>query len=111
MPARSEDQWTTPTPDELKMTSVPQVPGAPAVYLDYDQTNDENAHQVIVYVRIKVLTQAGVQYGDVELPYDKSDHYSIKKIEARTIHPDGTIIPRASHLTSRSSKPIRCDTT
>lgn len=96
MPARSEDQWTTPTPDELKMTSVPQVPGAPAVYLDYDQTNDENAHQVIVYVRIKVLTQAGVQYGDVELPYDKSDHYSIKKIEARTIHPDGTIIPFTS---------------
>lgn len=92
-PAHCEDQWTTPTPDELKMTSVPQVPGAPAVYLDYDQTNDEDVHQVIVYVRIKILTAAGLEYGNVELPYDKGDHYSIKKIEARTIHPDGTVIP------------------
>jgi hypothetical protein len=48
---------------------------------------------VTVYVRIKVLTAAGVKYGDVELPYDKGDHYSIRKIEARTIHCDGTIIP------------------
>lgn len=75
------------------MTSVPQDPGAPAVYLDYEQTNDENVHQVIVYVRIKVLTEAGVKYGNVELPYDKSDHYSIKQIEARTIHSDRSVIP------------------
>lgn len=93
VPARSEDQWTAPTPDELKMTSLSQVPGAPAVYLDYDQTNDEDIHQVTVYVRIKILTAAGLKYGDVALPYDKGDHYSIKKIEARTIHSDGTVIP------------------
>lgn len=93
VPAFAKDDWKPPTPQELSMTSVPQVPGAAAVYLDYDQTNDENAHQVIVYVRIKVLTQAGVKYGDVELPYDKGGHYSIKSIEARTIHSDGTIVP------------------
>lgn len=75
------------------MTSVPQVPGASAVYLEYDQTNDEDVHQIMVYVRIKVLTEAGLKYADVELPYDKGDHYSMRKIEARTIHSDGTVIP------------------
>ncbi len=75
------------------MTSVPQVPGAAAVYLDYEQTNDEDLHLVSYYVRIKILTVAGVKYGDVELPYDKGDHYSIKNIEARTIHSDGTAVP------------------
>jgi hypothetical protein len=75
------------------MTSVPQDPGAPAVYLEYDQTNDEASHEVRIYVRIKILTQAGVKYGDVELLYDKGDRYSVKKIEARTIHSDGTVIP------------------
>lgn len=93
LPARAEDKWTPPTPEELKMTSLPQVPGAPAVYLDYEQTNDEDKHLVICYVRIKILTPAGLKYGNVELPYDKGDRYSIKKIEARTIHSDGTVVP------------------
>jgi hypothetical protein len=93
VPAWAKDEWTAPTPQELSMTSVAQVPGAPAIYLDYEQTNDEDKHEVIYYVRIKVLTPAGVKYGNVELPYDKGDRYSIKEIEARTIHSDGVVIP------------------
>lgn len=75
------------------MTSEPEVPGAAAVYLDFEQINNEDQHEISYYVRIKILTEAGKSYGDVELPYDKGDRYSIKKIEGRTIHRDGTVIP------------------
>ncbi|MGB6131682.1 MAG: DUF3857 domain-containing protein [Acidobacteriaceae bacterium] len=91
--ALGSDPWTTPTPQELAMTSEAEAPGAAAVYLDFEQINNEDQHQISYYVRIKILTEAGKSYGDVELPYDKGDRYSIKKIEGRTIHSDGTVIP------------------
>ncbi len=93
LPAFAGEDWTAPTPEELSMKSQPEVPGAAAVYLDYEVISDENHHDTSFYVRIKILTEAGKSYGDVELPYDKGDRYSIKKIEGRTIQSDGTVIP------------------
>jgi hypothetical protein len=42
------------------------------------------------YVRIKILTEEGRKYGDVELPYFKGQG-TIHGLKARTIRPDGTI--------------------
>jgi hypothetical protein len=82
-----------PTPDELKMTDEPASPGAAAVYLLRDERADDKLHMHSLYVRMKILTEKGKDYGDVELGYDKSRSFSIRDIQGRTIHSDGTVIP------------------
>ena len=87
--------WTQPTPEELKMTSDPAAPDAPAVYLYRDERIDDKVHYQRVYARIKILTAKGKEeFGDIELPY-QAHGFGIRGIEARTIHSDGTVIPFA----------------
>lgn len=93
--ARAE-KWMTPTPEELSMTSQPEVPGAAAVYLYREQITEDHLHVMHVYERLKVLTESGKKYANVELGYSSSfgnGNVSIDEIEGRTIHPDGTVIP------------------
>src|SRR5579864_663240 len=88
------DQWTAPTPEELSMTSQPEVPGAAAVYLFREEKTEDDLHMFSIYVRLKVLTEKGKEYANVELPYAAGEGgISINDIAGRTIHPDGKIIP------------------
>ena len=88
------DQWTTPTPAELAMTSIPEVSNAPAVYLYKEQTTDDAMHNHSFYVRLKILTERGKDYANVELPFIAgASRANVEDIAGRTIHPDGTIIP------------------
>jgi hypothetical protein len=89
------DQWTAPTAEELAMTSQPEVPGAAAVYLFKEEITDDHLHMWSRYARIKVLTEAGKEFANVELKAFNSQNggYTIRGIAGRTIHPDGTIIP------------------
>lgn len=86
------DDWLPISPEELKMTSVPEAPGAPAVILYRQVDRDDNAKtgNEKDYFRIKILTEEGRKYGDVEIPYFK-EQGNIIAIRARTIRPDGTI--------------------
>jgi len=80
-------------PDELKMTSEPKAPGAPAIILFREVNRDDsglNAHED-VYLRVKILTEEGRKYADVEIPFLKEEG-DIVNLHARTIKPDGTII-------------------
>src|ERR1700734_522930 len=79
-------QWTAPTPEELSMTSQPEVPGAPAVYLYREETTQDDLHVFSIYVRLKVLTDKGKEYSNVELPYAAGEGgVSISNIAGRTI--------------------------
>jgi hypothetical protein len=81
-----------PSPDELKMTSEPQAPGAAAILLFHQIDRDDNgrtSHEDN-YFRIKVLKEEGRKYADVEIPYFKSEG-NVTNIRARTIRPDGSI--------------------
>ena len=88
-------QWTPPTPEELSMTAQPQVPGAPAVYLFREETSEDNLHMYSVYVRLKVLNEAGKEHANVELRYFAGTAFnaSIDSISGRTIEPDGRVVP------------------
>jgi hypothetical protein len=90
------EQWTAPTPEELKMTSQPEVPGAAAVYLYREETTDDDLHMWSVYVRVKVLNEKGKEYANVELAkygaYEWKG-YTVTEVAGRTIHSDGTVIP------------------
>ncbi len=76
------------------MTSEPKAPGAPAIILFREVDRDDRGGFAVredVYYRIKILTEEGRKYGDIELPYWKGS-IDIKKLHARTIKPDGTVL-------------------
>ena len=58
-------------PEELKMTSVPEAPGAPAIYLyrQVDRNDESRVASEYNYARIKILTEEGRKYADVEIPF------------------------------------------
>jgi hypothetical protein len=77
---------------ELKMTSEPLAPGAPAVILYRQVDRDDNlltSHEDN-YFRIKILTDEGRKYANVEIPFVKGS-IDISKVRARTIRPDGSV--------------------
>jgi len=81
------------SPMELTMTSEPKAPGAPAIILFREVDRDDRgqtAHED-VYFRIKILTDEGRKYADIEIPFFK-EVGSIDNIHARTVEPDGTIV-------------------
>jgi hypothetical protein len=74
------------------MTVDPAAPNAPAVYLFREEKVDDNIHMHSMYARIKILTEKGKEYGDVEIPYE-GKIFQVRGITGRTIHSDGTVIP------------------
>ena len=92
----SGDEWMPILPEELKMTSMPEAPGAPAVFL-YRQVdrNDLGIQRgrgatEYNYVRIKVFTEEGRKHANVEIPFIRQ-RTNVSNIRARTVRPDGTI--------------------
>lgn len=91
LPSFSFADFPPVNPDELNITSLPNLPGAPGFILEHEEIYDK-ASSVSIYLRIKILTEAGRTLGNIELPYD--DQVSdIIDFRGRTVHSDGTIIP------------------
>jgi hypothetical protein len=84
-----------PTPEEQAMKTAPLAPGAPAAILSWVRVDDDRNSVTFEYLRIKVFSDEGKKYGDVELAYYPS--YPVREritdLSARTIAPDGTIVP------------------
>ncbi len=78
--------------DELKMTSDPQAPGAPAIILFRQVDRDDNIHTPHEdnYFRIKILTEEGRKHADIEIPFLKENE-NVVTLKARTIRPDGSV--------------------
>jgi Domain of Unknown Function with PDB structure (DUF3857)/Transglutaminase-like superfamily len=74
------------------MASVPNQPGAPAVILIRQETDDDLLHYHSVYLRIKILTEAGRKYANVEIPYNRQ-HSGVADVSGRTVHADGSVVP------------------
>src|SRR5882757_5672625 len=81
----SGDEWLPISPEELKMTSEPKAPGAPAIILyrqvDRDDSDVRRAHEYN-YIREKIFTEEGRKFADVEIPV----------IKGSTIRQDGSIV-------------------
>lgn len=91
--ARASDEWPPIDPAELKMTSEPLAPGAPAIilYRQVDRADKVMNPTDYNYQRIKILTEEGRKYGNIEIPFEKA-LFRVNAIRARTIHPDGSIV-------------------
>jgi len=81
------------SPDELKMTSEPLAPGAPAIILYHEVERDDSGRtgHENDYYRIKILKEEGRKYADIEIPFFKENGNNIVNVHARTIHSDGSI--------------------
>jgi hypothetical protein len=99
--ARASDNFAKPTKEELEMKSLPGYPGAAAVVLYREEVTRDDLHVIQHYERIKILTEEGLKYANVELGYVSThdiglysgDDKSLGDITGRTIHADGTVIP------------------
>ncbi|MCP4204510.1 MAG: DUF3857 domain-containing protein [bacterium] len=85
------------TDEERSLAAVPGQATAPALVLyrkaelrmlDYPR---EVSSYLKVNVRIKILTEEGKKHGEVEIPH--SGFYRLKKVEGRTVLPNGQIVP------------------
>lgn len=87
------EDWPQISDRDRAVTSIPERPGAPAVILMREQTDDNMNNLLTVYERIKILTEAGRKYATVALPYSRL--VTIAALSGRTVHADGSVIPFA----------------
>jgi hypothetical protein len=84
--------WPEVAAGDLAMKTYGKFPDAQAVILYRRVERNDVEGWERHYVRIKILTEEGKKYGDVA-----TDSYpqflKVSEIEARTIRPDGTIVP------------------
>lgn len=75
------------------MKGIDSAAGASAAILDWVRVDEMGA--MSEYYRIKIFTDEGKKFADVEVPYIASypANGQVTDIAARTIHPDGTIAP------------------
>jgi hypothetical protein len=90
IPARADD-WQPIAPADLQMKSEPKAPKAAAIYLYRQVDRDDENSSESIYSRIKVLTDEGRKYANVEIAYFKGAE-SIRALQARVIRPDGGIV-------------------
>jgi hypothetical protein len=83
--------WPAISQEELAMKENPAEPGALAIILYREEVVNSTDSSETYYERIKVFSEEGKKYGDVEIPYIKGDS-QVRDVHARTIHPDGKII-------------------
>lgn len=82
--------WIPVQPEDLGMTQESSAPHAAAVFLYRQVDRDDNLASEVIYERIKILTEEGRSYGNVQIPYDRGNE-RITGIDARVIRPDGGI--------------------
>ena len=96
------DEWPPISKDELALADDPVNPGAAAVILHRDVVRDDTQGTESEYWRIKILTDAGKKYGDIEITYLEKIA-RIESIRARTIRPDGTTAEFQGQILDRTA--------
>ena len=90
--AAPSEPWPPVSQEELDLRGIPEEPGASAVLLRRENHRNDNEGTDTSYFRIKILTDAGKKYADVGIPFVK-DVLNVETLEARTIRPDGSVVP------------------
>ncbi|HVB99068.1 MAG TPA: DUF3857 domain-containing protein [Candidatus Dormibacteraeota bacterium] len=91
-PARANQEWLPIHPADLALKNNPASPGSDAMILYRAETLNEQQHLRSEYYRIKIFTQTGKQWGNVEIPYEPNFE-GIESVVARTILPSGAVVP------------------
>lgn len=95
------EDWQPINPADLAAKDSPEKPGAHAIYLYREDIRDDTQDHDDFYERIKIFSEEGKKYADVELPYIR-DVYSITNVRARTIRPDGSVVEWTGKLLDKT---------
>lgn len=82
------ENWPPIVEAEKVLKDCPQQPGAPAIYLYREELQDDDADITTVYRRLKILTSAGKDYANIEIPFRKG-WTRVDGLKARVVRPDG----------------------
>jgi|SRR5690348_17066394 len=85
------DEWLPVNPADLALKDNPASPGSHAMILYREEYTNSSEAFYTEYMRIKVFTEEGKKYGDVEIPFLKGVS-DVKDVRGRTIRPDGSIV-------------------
>lgn len=83
-------EWLPIAPEELAMKDNPKAPGSHAMVLYREDYTDDNSNSAHYYYRVKIFTEEGKKYANIEIQYDK-DLFKVGDIKARSIRPDGSV--------------------
>jgi uncharacterized protein DUF3857 len=86
------DSWQAVPKEDLVLKENPVSPGSAAMILERQVYTDDEKRLQTEWVRIKVFTEAGRAYADVEIPY-LAKSTTIEGIRGRTVQPNGTVVP------------------
>ena len=96
--AAAAESFPPITDEERALTAVPGQPNAPAVVLFrkgelrmMDLARQDVSSLLVVSVRLKILTAAGKDRGDVKIAHSGS--MRLQGFDGRTVLPDGTVVP------------------
>ena len=79
------DDFKPVAPEELSMKDNPKQPGAHAMILEMSDAEDDMEANSFVYKRIKIFTEEGKKYADVEIPYLKGS-FSYSQISRHALY-------------------------
>jgi hypothetical protein len=85
-------EWPPITDEEKALIDCPQRPGAPAVFLYREETTCQEKRTTTYYYRLKILTPAGRERANIEIPVYKG-WTRITGLNARVVRPDGVSVP------------------
>lgn len=91
-PGQATDSWQPVPKEDLVLQDNHADPGSPAMILERQVYTDDEKRIQTEWVRIKIFTELGKAYADVEIPY-LLKKTSVENIRGRTVGTDGTIVP------------------
>jgi hypothetical protein len=89
LPASAQKVWPPIAPEDMAMKDCPQQPGAPAIILYRETITDDEFHTTTVFRRLKILTEAGRDLANIEIPFSVG-YRKVTGIEARVVPPQGS---------------------
>jgi hypothetical protein len=83
------NRWEPIPPEDLALKDNRLQPGAPAMILYRESIADNDSGVTTNYHRIKIFTEEGRDYGNIEVSYSPADE-KVESIQARVVQPDGS---------------------
>jgi hypothetical protein len=98
----SPQQWPPVTEEEKALTDCPQQPGAPAIFLYREEIRNDNDWTRTYYCRMKILTAAGKDRANIEIPFAKGSE-KVGDLEARVVRPNGGVVPFTGQMFDKTA--------
>ncbi len=86
--ASGAKDWPPISQEEMSLKDCPQQPGASAIYLMREEISDTQHGESKFFRRLKILTVAGRDRANIEIPYIKGG-IIVRDLEARVVPPAG----------------------